>query len=193
MTSPAGLPFPVWVEGGNRTPHYGSWGHGFLDGRQPLSITLSITWGCHSVAQLCLTLWDTVVCSTPASSVLRDLPEFAQIHVHWVGDATRTISPSAWGCHGKKSSRIPSFWRLIVLDFCGLVSRLLTTLAIPLLMILWDCPKSPIVPGASCLIMLPKESLGLLAHVQWSRSAHQVAMMQSAAFTAGRQARSPGG
>ena len=24
----------------------------------------------------------------PASSVLHHLPEFAQIHVHWVGDAT---------------------------------------------------------------------------------------------------------
>ena len=27
-------------------------------------------------------------CSMPGSSVVHYLPEFAQIHVHWVGDAT---------------------------------------------------------------------------------------------------------
>ena len=33
-------------------------------------------------------------CSMPSFSVLYDLPEFAQIHIHWVGD-TVTISSSA--------------------------------------------------------------------------------------------------
>ena len=40
-----------------------------------------------SVTQLCLSLCDPMDCSMPGSSVLHYLPEFAQTHVHWVGDA----------------------------------------------------------------------------------------------------------
>ena len=47
--------------------------------------------GCCSVAKLCLTLCDPVDYSMPGSSPLYYLPEFAQIHVHWVSDA---IQPS---------------------------------------------------------------------------------------------------
>ena len=43
---------------------------------------------CCSVAKSCLTLCDPLDCSTPGSSVLHYLPEFAQIHVRWVGGAT---------------------------------------------------------------------------------------------------------
>ena len=32
-------------------------------------------------------LWDPMDCSMPGFPVLHHLPEFAQIHVHWVGDA----------------------------------------------------------------------------------------------------------
>ena len=39
-----------------------------------------------SVAQSCPTLWDPMACSTPGFPV-HYLPDFAQIHVHWVGDA----------------------------------------------------------------------------------------------------------
>ena len=42
---------------------------------------------CCSVAKSCLTLWDPMDCSTPGFPVLHNLPEFAQTHVHWVGDA----------------------------------------------------------------------------------------------------------
>ena len=42
---------------------------------------------CHSVAKSCLTLCDLMDCSMPGPSVLHCLSEFAQIHVHWVGDA----------------------------------------------------------------------------------------------------------
>ena len=42
---------------------------------------------CCSVAKSCLILCDPMDCSMPGSSVLHYLPEFAQIHVHWVGDA----------------------------------------------------------------------------------------------------------
>ena len=40
-----------------------------------------------SVTQLCPTLCDPMDCSMPSFPVLHYLPEFAQIHVHWVTDA----------------------------------------------------------------------------------------------------------
>ena len=46
---------------------------------------------CCSVTKSCLTLFDPMDCSTPGSSVLHYLPEFAQTHVHWVSD---TVQPS---------------------------------------------------------------------------------------------------
>ena len=47
---------------------------------------------CCLVAKLCSTLCDSMVYSIPGSSALHGLPEFAQIHVHWVGDS----SPLSW-------------------------------------------------------------------------------------------------
>ena len=44
-----------------------------------------------SVARLCLTLCNPMDCSMPGSSVLHYLPKFAQIHVHWTGDAIYLI------------------------------------------------------------------------------------------------------
>ena len=44
---------------------------------------------CCSVTQSCLTLCDPMDCSTPGFPVLHYLPEFAQTHVHWVGDAVQ--------------------------------------------------------------------------------------------------------
>ena len=48
---------------------------------------------CCSVTKLCLTLCDPIDCSTPGFPVLHHLPEFAEIHVHWVSDAP-TVSSS---------------------------------------------------------------------------------------------------
>ena len=48
---------------------------------------------CCSVAKSCLALCDPMDCSTPGSSVLHRLPEFAQIHVHWVSDAIQPAHP----------------------------------------------------------------------------------------------------
>ena len=48
---------------------------------------------CCSVTKLCPTLWDPIDCSTPGFSVLHHLPEFAQTHVHWVGDAIQPSHP----------------------------------------------------------------------------------------------------
>ena len=51
-----------------------------------------------SVTQLCLTLWDPMDCSTPDFPVPYHLPEFAQVHVHWISDAiqlSHPLSPSS--------------------------------------------------------------------------------------------------
>ena len=42
---------------------------------------------CSSVTKLYPTLHGPMNCSLPASSVLHYLPEFVQIHVHWISDA----------------------------------------------------------------------------------------------------------
>ena len=41
---------------------------------------------CCLVAKSCPTLCDPMDCSTPGFPVLHYLPEFAEIHVHWVND-----------------------------------------------------------------------------------------------------------
>ena len=46
-----------------------------------------------SVTQSLLTLFNPMDCSTPGFLVLHYLPEFAQIHVHWVGDAIQPSHP----------------------------------------------------------------------------------------------------
>ena len=55
-------------------------------------------WNLHwtnfsSVAQSCLTLWDPMDCSTPGLPVHDQLPEFTQIHVHWVSDDIQPSHP----------------------------------------------------------------------------------------------------
>ena len=45
---------------------------------------------CSSVSKMCTTLCEPMDCSTP---VLHYLPEFAQSHVHWVGDAIQPSYP----------------------------------------------------------------------------------------------------
>ena len=46
-----------------------------------------------SIAQCCLTLCDSMDCSTPGFPVLHQLPEFVQTHVHWVGDVIQPSHP----------------------------------------------------------------------------------------------------
>ena len=48
---------------------------------------------CCSVAQLCPTLCDPMDCSTPVFPLLHYLLEFAQTHVHRVGDAIQSSHP----------------------------------------------------------------------------------------------------
>ena len=46
-----------------------------------------------SVVQLCLTLCDSMNCSTPGLPVHHQLPESTQTHVHWVSDAIQPSHP----------------------------------------------------------------------------------------------------
>ena len=54
-----------------------------------------ISWSCSvsSVVQSCLTLCDPMNHSTPGLAVHRQLPEFTQTHVRWVGDAIQPSHP----------------------------------------------------------------------------------------------------
>ena len=46
-----------------------------------------------SVAQSCLTLWDSMDCSTPGFPVLHHFPECAQIYARWISDAIQPSHP----------------------------------------------------------------------------------------------------
>ena len=48
---------------------------------------------CPSVAKLCVTLGDPMDCSMSGYLVFHCLPEFVQIHVHWVSDAVQPSHP----------------------------------------------------------------------------------------------------
>ena len=48
---------------------------------------------CCSVAKFCLTLCDSMDRGTPSSPILHYLPEFAQTHIHWIGDAIYLSHP----------------------------------------------------------------------------------------------------
>ena len=53
---------------------------------------------CYSVTQSSPTLCDPKDCSTPGLPVLHHLPEFAQVHVHCIGDAVQPshhLAPSS--------------------------------------------------------------------------------------------------
>ena len=59
-----------------------------------LKFQYSRGWCYHcSVTKSCPTLCDPIYCSRPGFPVLHSLPEFAQIHVHWVGDAIQPSHP----------------------------------------------------------------------------------------------------
>ena len=48
---------------------------------------------CRSVTKSCPTLPDPTDCSTPGFPVPRYFLEFAQVHVHWIGDAIQSSHP----------------------------------------------------------------------------------------------------
>ena len=83
------------------------------------------TYCCWSVTKLFLTLCDPMNCSTPGFPVLHYLPEFAQIHVHWVSDAIQLSHPlsppslfalnpqhqglSQWACPSHQGAKVLVF------------------------------------------------------------------------------------
>ena len=57
-------------------------------------VLLSPSWPCCcSVAKMRLTLCNPMDSALPGFPVLHHLPEFAQTHVHWVGDAMQPSHP----------------------------------------------------------------------------------------------------
>ena len=46
---------------------------------------------CCPVAKSCLTFYDTMDCSMLGFPVLHYLPEFAQVHVHWINDTSNHL------------------------------------------------------------------------------------------------------
>ena len=92
-SSPKPLPtpeFPLWLSSCSTITHLLWWTsalfdkvHSFCQGS---SLTLYLPLLLFSCS-VCLTLCDPMHYSTPGFLVLHSLPEFAQTHVHWVGDA----------------------------------------------------------------------------------------------------------
>ena len=94
-----------------------------------------------SVAQSCLTLCDSMDCSTPGFPVHHQLLELTQTHIHWVGDAIQPSHPVSspspptfnlsqhWGLFSESVLRIrwPKYWSFsfkvsLSNDYSGLIS-----------------------------------------------------------------------
>ena len=73
-------------------PHECHWPQEFTNGLASFPQKKSTAFHCCSVTKLCPTFCDPTDCSTPGLPVRHHFPDFAQTHVHWVGD---TIQP----CH----------------------------------------------------------------------------------------------
>ena len=66
-----------------------------------------------SVTHLCPTVCDLMDWSTPGFSVLHCLPEFAQTHVHWVGDAIQPSHPLSSPSPALNLSQLQSFFQWV--------------------------------------------------------------------------------
>ena len=92
-------PTPIFLpgefHGQRKLTGYSPWGCKESDTTEWLTHTI-LFWllcCCCSVAQSCLTCCNPMYCSTPGLPVLHQLPEPAQIHVHWVSDAIQPSHP----------------------------------------------------------------------------------------------------
>ena len=91
---------------------------------------------CCPVAQSCPTLYNPVECRTPGFPVTHHLPQFAQIHVHWIGDS---IQPS----HPLSSPSPPAFSHFHTVHGV-LKARMLKWFTVPFLWEYWNgllCPS----------------------------------------------------
>ena len=67
--------------------------HPHTRGAEPEAVRAGFCCRRCPVAQLCPALCNPTHSSVPGFPVLHHLPEFAQVHVHWVGDATQPSHP----------------------------------------------------------------------------------------------------
>ena len=81
----------------NQDPHRAP---GLFSSARPKPTGLPLTSGCLwelcfccSVTKSCLTLCNSMDCNMPGFSVPHHLPEFSQIHVHWIGVAMQPSHP----------------------------------------------------------------------------------------------------
>ena len=84
-----------WIWLSNKHFHFYTTLTGILHSNYTLYYLCQVPISLHfsSVTQSCLTLCDPMDCSTPGLPVHRQLPEFTQTHVHWVGDAIQPSHP----------------------------------------------------------------------------------------------------
>ena len=68
----------------NCTPKGDELGGGAFGRQQVIVVEYSWRRFCRLVTKSCPILWNPMDCSKPGSSVLHYLPDFAQMHVHWV-------------------------------------------------------------------------------------------------------------
>ena len=69
------------------------WVHSLCYTVRPCHLSVSHIVVSVQFSQSCLTLLDPMDLSTPGIPVHHQLPEFAQTHAHWVGDATQPSHP----------------------------------------------------------------------------------------------------
>ena len=67
--------------------------HQQMNGLRRCGVYIQWNTCCCSVTQLCPTLRDPMDCSRPGLPVSHDLMEFAQVHVHCIGDAVQPSHP----------------------------------------------------------------------------------------------------
>ena len=92
-----------------RSQSWTHWAHAVLGVNGIMSKKMNICC-CCSVPQLCLTLCNPTDCSTPGFPVLQHLPEFAETHVHWVGDAIQLFhSVSLYIIYIYKNIQLPFY------------------------------------------------------------------------------------
>ena len=81
-------------------------------------LILQLLFCCCSATKLCLSLCDPIDCIMPGFPVLHNLPEFTQIHVHWVGSGNKFSGPVSF-IHHLLHAFLCQIALLSVLHVCG--------------------------------------------------------------------------
>ena len=93
---PTGLPWNQCTPGKASSQGNGQWKSGcyshFWGGPYHTACGI-LAPSCSSVTKSCLTLCDSMDCSTPGFPVLHHLPELTQTHVHWIAAAIQPFHP----------------------------------------------------------------------------------------------------